>query len=36
MLTADKVTELFCMADDLATLISNSAGFFEKMMENIH
>ena len=31
MFTADKVTELFCMADDLASLISNSASFFDKM-----
>ena len=27
MFTADKVTKLFCMADDLASLISNSASF---------
>ena len=27
MLTANKVTELFCLADDLASLISNSASF---------
>ena len=31
MLAEDKVTELFCMADDLASLISNSASFFDKM-----
>lgn len=27
MITEDKVTELFCMADDLTTSIFNSASF---------
>lgn len=31
MLTEDKVTKLFCFADDLASLITNSASFFEQI-----
>ena len=32
IITEDKVTELFCMADDLAAPIFNSASFFDAMM----
>ncbi len=32
MITDDNVTEIFCMADDLATPIFNSASFFDDMM----
>jgi hypothetical protein len=35
MLAEDKVTELFCMADDLASLIFNSASFLIKWRKNI-
>lgn len=32
MITEDKVTEIFCMADDLATPIFNSSSFFDAML----
>jgi hypothetical protein len=32
MITKSKVIELFCMADDLASLIFNFASFFDAMM----
>jgi len=32
MITEDKVTEIFCIADDLASTIFNSASFFDAMM----
>ena len=36
MITEDKVTEIFCIADDLASPIFNSASFFDAMMIKIH
>jgi hypothetical protein len=32
MITEVKVTEIFCMADDLATTIFNSSSFFDAML----
>jgi len=32
MIIEDKVTEIFCIADDLASPIFNSASFFDAMM----
>ena len=32
MVTEDKVTEIFCIADDLALPIFNFASFFDAMM----
>jgi len=32
MITEDEVTEIFCIADDLASTIFNSASFFDAMM----